>query len=82
MERNRVPVATLIPCGAALLCWVMMFLAGHDIWHDAGRPDLSRLGPTQFDLRAFAYAFYLLPVPLLMSVAFSAFTSRKSPSHG
>ena len=82
MERNRVPVATLISGGAALLCWIVMFLAGHDIWHDAGRPDLSRLGPTQFDLRAFAYAFYLLPLALLMSVALSAFTLRKSPRHG
>jgi hypothetical protein len=47
----------------ALLCWIVMFLAGTDIWHDMGRPDFWRLqGAHDADLRAFAYAFYLLPV--------------------
>jgi len=48
----------------ALVCWVMMFLAGHDIRQDAGRPDLHLMGATNFDLGAFAWAFYLLPVCL------------------
>ena len=45
----------------AVLCWVVMFLAGTDVWHDVGRPDFWNLdGPPYQDLRAFAYAFYLL----------------------
>jgi TRAP-type C4-dicarboxylate transport system permease small subunit len=45
----------------ALLCWVVMFLAGTDIWHDLGRPDFGHLqGPPYADLRAVVYAFYLL----------------------
>jgi hypothetical protein len=49
----------------ALLCWAVMFLAGTDVWHDAGRPDFWNLtGPPYQDLRALAYAFYLLFVVL------------------
>lgn len=49
----------------ALLCWVVMFLAGTDVWHDLGRPDLWNLqAPPSHDLRAFAAAFYLLLIVL------------------
>ncbi len=49
----------------ALSCWVVMFLAGTDVWHDVGRPDFWTLtGPPYNDLRAFVYAFYLLFVVL------------------
>ena len=41
-----------------------MFLAGTDIWHDMGRPDWRLQGAHYADLRAFAYAFYLLPLCL------------------
>jgi hypothetical protein len=42
-----------------LLCWMVMFLAGHDVWHYYGSPDFWRLyGPPNEDMRAFAYAFY------------------------
>ena len=45
----------------ALLCWAVMFAAGTDVWHDVGRPDFWNLaGPPYQDLRAFAFAFYLL----------------------
>jgi len=45
----------------ALGCWVVMFLAGTDIWHEAGRPDFwSRDEPPYPDVRAFVSAFYLL----------------------
>ena len=48
----------------ALVCWLVMFAAGTDVWHDIGRPDiaarLAERGATFFDMRAFAYAFYAL----------------------
>jgi hypothetical protein len=53
-----------------LACWMLLFSAGHDVWHDAGRPDvLARLhdqGATLFDLRGAVYAFYGL-LPLLVA---------------
>ena len=43
-----------------LLCWIVMFLAGTDVWHFAGSPDFWRLsGPPYADLRAFSIAFYV-----------------------
>lgn len=46
--------------GVGILCWLVMFLAGTDVWHFAGSPDFWRLsGPPYADLRAFGYAFYL-----------------------
>ena len=42
------------------MCWIVMFLAGTDVWHFAGSPDFWRLsGPPNGDLRAIGYAFYL-----------------------
>jgi hypothetical protein len=48
----------------ALVGWLLMFLAGTDIWHETGRLDLWRLeGPPYPDVRAFVVTFYgLLPV--------------------
>jgi hypothetical protein len=81
MERKWVRPATLSLSALALLCWVVMFLAGTDVWHDAGRPDLWNLqGPPYPDLRAFAYAFYLLVVVLsvhLMVTALGFMTTRR-----
>lgn len=80
MHRKRIQLATLACSALALLCWIVMFLAGTDIWHDAGRPDLSTLqGPTQHDVRAFAYAFYLLFVALsvqLIAAGLGFWTAR------
>ena len=61
----------LIGLGAiGLLCWIVMFLAGTDVWHFAGRPDFWQLsGPPNVDLRAFATAFYLLFLVLLCVIA-------------
>ena len=45
----------------ALLCWIIMFLAGTDVWHDTGGHDFWRLdGPPYRDLRVLACAFYML----------------------
>ena len=42
------------------LCWIVMFLAGTDVWHFAGSPEFWRLsGPPYTDMRWFGYAFYL-----------------------
>jgi hypothetical protein len=73
MERKWVRPATLSLSALALLCWVVMFLAGTDVWHDVGRPDIWNLqGPPYPDLRAFAYAFYLLPVVLSVHLMVTA----------
>jgi hypothetical protein len=49
----------------AMVCWGVMFLAGTDVWHDVGRPDIWSLkGPPYADVRAFGLAFYALFVVL------------------
>jgi hypothetical protein len=59
-----------------MLCWVLMFLAGTDVWHSAGSPDFWRLsGPPYTDLRAFGYAFYLQFVILLMMIVVASWTA-------
>lgn len=68
MERKRGQLATLSLGALALLCWIVMFLAGTDVWHDVGRPDLAALGASNHDLRAFASAFYLLLIVLLIQL--------------
>ncbi len=61
MARKWIQLATFCLSALALLCWVVMFLAGTDVWHDVGRPDFWNLqGPPYHDLRALVYAFYLL----------------------
>jgi hypothetical protein len=65
VRRTWVLTASLVLSAAALLCWVVMFLTAHDVWHDVGRPDIWNLeGPPYRDLRAFVVAFYVLPVAL------------------
>ena len=70
MGRGSTPVILLLFTTICLGCWTVMFLAGTDIWHDTGRVDLSQLpGLHSADLRAFAVAFYALPVVLLAQFA-------------
>jgi hypothetical protein len=53
----------------SLACWLVMFLAASDVWHDTGRADFWRLqGPPYNDLRVFAIAFYLLLALLCVSI--------------
>jgi hypothetical protein len=68
MKQTWSQSATLYLGAFALCCWIVMFMAGHDVWHDSGRPDFHLMGATYFDLRAFAYAFYLLFVVLVAQV--------------
>ena len=61
---------------AGTLCWIVMFLAGTDVWHFAGSPDFWRLtGPPYADLRAFGYAFYLQLLILLGMIGVGVWTS-------
>jgi hypothetical protein len=46
MTRALIPVATLGLTLTCLACWLLMFAAGHDIWHDTGRLDVRTLGAT------------------------------------
>jgi hypothetical protein len=79
MTRSWVGLAGLALSVVALLCWSVMFLTVHDVWHDVGRPDIWSLqGPPYQDLRAFAVAFYALAVALAAQalVAVAAFLPR------
>ena len=62
----------------SLSCWLLLFAAGTDVWHDIGRPNvLARLsdgGATLFDIRAAAYAFYGLFVLLSAQVIVTGLT--------
>ena len=73
MAPQRIQLATLCLGALALLCWVVMFLSGTDVWHDLGRPDIWNLqGPPYHDLRAFACAFYLLLAVLVVHLIVTA----------
>ena len=62
----------------ALLCWVVMFLAGHDVWHFLGSPDFWRLsGPPHADMRAFGYAFYLQFLILLIVIGMAIWSELR-----
>ena len=53
--------AALYLAGLSILCWVFMWLASQDLWHEAGRPAFGQL---DFDLRFLIVTFYVL-LPLL-----------------
>ena len=83
MERTWVRFASLVLSVAALLCWLVMFLAGTDVWHDTGRPDLWNLsGPPYEDLRAFVVAFYVLALALAAHVVIAAASLVRRPRRG
>lgn len=61
VSRKRAVLAWGCWLGAAI-CWGVAFFAGHDVWQAMGRPDFWRgEGVGAFDLRVFAWAFYLMP---------------------
>ena len=72
MARASTPLTTLGLHATALACWLLMFAAGTDIWHDTGRLDVRRLGATPTDVRAFAIAFYGLFFVLLVQLVVAA----------
>ena len=66
-----------------LVCWIVMFLAGTDVWHFAGSPDFWRLSePPYYDLRVFAYAFYLQFFILLSLVGIGVWRRLKAKHSG
>ena len=66
---------TLALTVASLACWLVMFAAGTDVWHDSGRPDLwNAPGVPWHDLRAFVVTFYVLLLLLLAQLAVIAVT--------
>jgi hypothetical protein len=71
--RSAIALSTL-----GMLCWVVMFLAGTDVWHFTGSPDFWRLsGPPYTDLRAFGYAFYLQGFILLTMMVVTSWTALR-----
>lgn len=67
--------------GLALACWVLLFLAAHDVWHDTGRPDVWHLeGPPYADLRAFVVTFYVLGAVLVALTLASVVGFKRSSS--
>jgi hypothetical protein len=81
MNRTWLPRASLALAVVGLLCWVLTFMAGTDIWHDAGRPDFLRLGATDFDLHALAVSYYLMPAVLSVLVGLLALTVARDRAH-
>ena len=72
--RSMIGLTTL-----GMVCWLVMFLAGTDVWHFAGSPDFWRLsGPPYTDLRVFGYAFYLQFVILLVMFAVTSWTALQA----
>lgn len=64
---------------AATICWIVMFLAGTDVWHYIGSPDFWRLsGPPYTDMRAFGYAFYMQLLLLLAGSAMGIWEMLKA----
>lgn len=72
MTRPSIQFTSLGFTAVCLACWLLMFAAGTDIWHDTGRLDVLRLGATPADVRAFAAAFYGLFFVLLAHFAVAA----------
>jgi len=62
----------------ALLCWIVVFMAWTDVWHDSGRPDFHLMGATSFDLRALASAFFLLPLCLVGLLIATIVSARRA----
>ncbi len=59
MKNPKPALLGIVPGVVALLCWLVMFLAGTDVWHHLGRPDIWHLqDPPYPDVRVFVWAFY------------------------
>ena len=64
-------------------CWVVMFLAGTDVWHSSGSPDFWRLSDSPYyDMRLFAYAFYAQFAALLAAIGFGAWNAIAAKRRG
>ena len=53
----------------ALVCWTVMYMAWHDIWHALGRPDLTSAPAVHVaDVRAFLIAYAVLPILIAVQI--------------
>jgi hypothetical protein len=86
MRRQTACAIGLLSGIFAILCWMVMFAAGTDVWHDTGRPDLwSSTQPPYPDIRAFLWAYYLLFPILLAQIVLGVLTflaGRKQDRNG
>ena len=83
MTRAWVRVASAVLSAASLMCWAVMFLSGHDVWNDLGRPDLWNLeGVPYNDLRAFLVAFYALAAALAAHAVIAGISLISRPRQG
>jgi hypothetical protein len=78
MKQTRSQSTALFLGALALVCWIVVFMAWTDVWHDSGRPDFHLMGATYFDLRALAYAFCLLPVCLAGTLIATVVSARRA----
>jgi hypothetical protein len=73
MTRGSSPTVMLGFSATGLACWLLMFAAATDIWHETGRVDLARLpGMHAVDLQAFAVSFYGLFFILFVQLVVTA----------
>jgi hypothetical protein len=79
MTGERASIVTLCFAWFGLLCWIVMFMAGHDVWHDVGRPDIWNIaGVPYHDLRVFVVAYYLL-LPVLVFQVLAGVRNLRTP---
>jgi len=79
VQRHMMQTAPVTLAILAVLCWTVMFLAGTDVWHLTGRPDVWKAqGPPFEDLRAFVYAFYALSIVLATQLILAIVSSRRT----
>ena len=58
--------------------WVLMYLAGADIWHDTGSMNFWKLqGPPFTDLRVLVCCFYGLPVVFFVKILVNLFSIKR-----
>ena len=70
-----------------LICWIVMFGAATDLWHETGRVDLGSVpGVHAVDLRAFVVTFYglffILLVQFVVMALIFARGRRVEAKHG
>ena len=78
MKPTRSQSATIYLGVLALVCWIVVFGAWTDVWHDSGRPDFHLMGATSFDLRALTYSFCLLPLCLVGLLIATIVSARRA----
>ncbi len=76
-KRRRLLIIGIGVNVVALVCWGIMFLAGTDLWHAAGSPEVWTLGIPNTDWQVFVYAFYALFLMLVLNLITQFASSTK-----